>query len=111
MTAIDPAPAPSAPTDDDPRPRVWVDQDACTGDGICVQLAPEIFRMNWDGLAYVVADGALLEAPGASVAVDAAVADEVVDAAAQCPGDCIYVIAGRDGTVHGQPSPRPAPAA
>ena len=33
--------------------RVWVDQDLCTGDGLCVQYAPEVFEFDIDGLAYV----------------------------------------------------------
>jgi len=33
--------------------RVWVDQGLCTGDGLCVQYAPEIFEFDIDGLAYV----------------------------------------------------------
>ena len=32
---------------------VWVDQDLCTGDGLCVQYAPEVFEFDIDGLAYV----------------------------------------------------------
>ncbi|MET8312444.1 ferredoxin, partial [Micromonospora sp. NPDC005173] len=38
--------------------QVWVDQDLCTGDGLCVQYAPEVFEFDIDGLAYVKgADG------------------------------------------------------
>ena len=33
--------------------RVWIDQDLCTGDGICVEIAPALFAMHDDGLAYV----------------------------------------------------------
>ena len=46
--------------------QVWVDQDLCTGDGLCVQYAPEVFEFDIDGLAYVK-DGAgeLQLAPGA----------------------------------------------
>ena len=33
--------------------RVWIDQDLCTGDGICTELAPKVFMMHDDGLAYV----------------------------------------------------------
>ncbi|WP_143589037.1 ferredoxin, partial [Streptomyces angustmyceticus] len=24
---------------------VWIDQDLCTGDGICVEYAPEVFEL------------------------------------------------------------------
>ena len=37
--------------------QVWVDQDLCTGDGLCVQYAPEVFEFDIDGLAYVKDDG------------------------------------------------------
>ena len=33
--------------------QVRVDQDLCTGDGLCVQYAPEVFEFDIDGLAYV----------------------------------------------------------
>ena len=32
---------------------VWIDQDLCTGDGICAQYVPEVFELDIDGLAYV----------------------------------------------------------
>ena len=44
---------------------VWVDQDLCTGDGLCVQYAPEVFEFDIDGLAYVKGeDGELRLSPG-----------------------------------------------
>ena len=33
--------------------KVWIDQDLCTGDGLCAEIAPAIFEMADDGLAYV----------------------------------------------------------
>jgi ferredoxin len=71
---------------------VRVDQDLCTGDGLCVQYAPTVFEFDVDGLAYVKGpDGALLVAAGAEVAVPAEVVDAVIDSATECPGDCIHV--------------------
>ncbi|MEV0131326.1 ferredoxin [Dactylosporangium sp. NPDC050688] len=71
---------------------VWVDQDLCTGDGLCVQYAPEIFEFDVDGLAYVKRpDGELLLAPGSRVDVPEHLRLEVIDAAKECPGDCIHV--------------------
>ena len=72
--------------------QVFIDQDLCTGDGLCVQLAPQVFEFDVDGLAYVkAADGSLLTEPGARVGVpDRCVAD-VVESAKGCPGDCIFV--------------------
>lgn len=71
---------------------VRVDQDLCTGDGLCVQLAPAVFEFDVDGLAYVKgADGELLTEPGARVAVPHRCVKDVVESAEGCPGDCIFV--------------------
>lgn len=34
-----------------PRLEVWIDQELCTGDGICAQYAPEVFELDIDGPA------------------------------------------------------------
>ena len=71
---------------------VRVDQDLCTGDGLCVQLAPAVFEFDIDGLAYVKgADGGLLTDPGARVAVPHRCVQDVVESATGCPGECIFV--------------------
>jgi ferredoxin len=75
--------------------QVWVDQDLCTGDGLCVQYAPEVFEFDVDGLAYVKGvDGELRMAPGSRVDVPAHLRLEVIDSAKECPGDCIHVVRG-----------------
>ncbi|MFV0308359.1 MAG: ferredoxin, partial [Desertimonas sp.] len=33
--------------------RVWIDQDLCTGDGLCVDHCPDVFVQLEDGIAYV----------------------------------------------------------
>jgi ferredoxin len=73
--------------------RVWVDQNLCTGDGLCVQYAPEVFEFDIDGLAYVK-DGAgeMQLAPGAQVGVPAHLRLDVIDAAKECPGECIHIV-------------------
>jgi ferredoxin len=72
--------------------RVRVDQDLCTGDGLCVQYAPEIFEFDVDGLAYVKDDkGELQLAKGVTVNVPAHLRLEVIDAAIECPGECIHL--------------------
>jgi ferredoxin len=77
--------------------RVWVDQDLCTGDGLCVQYAPEVFEFDVDGLAYVKADsGELLTAAGSRTDVPAHLRLDVIDAAKECPGDCIHVVRATD---------------
>ncbi len=79
--------------------RVWIDQDLCTGDGLCVQYAPEVFEFDVDGLAYVKNDtGDLLAAPGARADVPAGLRLDVINSAKECPGDCIHVVRSEDGT-------------
>ena len=29
--------------------KVWIDQDLCTGDGLCAEIAPDVFTMKNDG--------------------------------------------------------------
>ena len=79
--------------------RVWIDQDLCTGDGLCVQYAPEVFEFDVDGLAYVKNDeGELLAAKRAAADVPARLRLDVIDSAKECPGDCIHVVRSSDGT-------------
>ena len=82
---------------------VWIDQDLCTGDGLCVQYAPEVFEFDVDGLAYVkTAAGDLLAAPGQRADVPAALRLDVINSAKECPGECIHVMrAGQDIEVAG----------
>ena len=73
--------------------RVRVDQDLCTGDGLCVQYAPQVFEFDVDGLAYVKdAEGEMQLAAGAAVTVPADAAAAVIDSAIECPGECIHVV-------------------
>ena len=37
---------------------VWIDQDLCTGDGLCEEICPSIFHGHDDGLFYVKEGGA-----------------------------------------------------
>jgi len=84
--------------------RVWVDQDLCTGDGLCVQYAPEVFEFDIDGLAYVKGDGGeLLTDPGSRVDVPQRLRLDVIDAAKDCPGECIHVHRSSDDVPVGGP--------
>jgi ferredoxin len=95
---------------------VWIDQDLCTGDGLCVQYARSVFEMDLDGLAYVKdRSDELLTDPGARADVPADVVQEVLDSAKECPGRCIHVAdaAGRPvggPLAEGQSSPEAAGA-
>ena len=71
---------------------VSIDQDACTGDGLCVQYAPDVFEFDIDGLAYVKdIEGELLTTEGAQRSVPERLRLDIVNAAHDCPGECIYV--------------------
>ncbi len=74
--------------------RVWIDQDLCTGDGLCVDHCPDSFVLLEDGIAYVVEQGVVLNSPGSSGSL-AQVAERnmqaVVQAADVCPGECIFI--------------------
>lgn len=79
--------------------QVWVDQDLCTGDGLCVQYARDVFEFDIDGLAYVKdATGELQVAEGVRVDVPARLRLDVIDAAKDCPGECIHVVRADDQT-------------
>jgi ferredoxin len=86
-----------------PEPlRVWVDQELCTGDGLCVQYAPEVFEFDIDGLAYVKdGSGELLTEPGSRTGVPEHLRLEVIDSARECPGECIHVERSDGGPVAG----------
>jgi ferredoxin len=76
---------------------VWIDQELCTGDGLCVQYAPEVFEFDVDGLAYVKDDsGDLLAVPGARAEVPEKLRLDVIASAKECPGDCIHVVRTAD---------------
>jgi ferredoxin len=74
--------------------RVWIDQDLCTGDGLCVDHCPDVFVQLEDGIAYVAQDGTVLNDPGSSGSL-ADVAPRhvraVIHAAEDCPGECIFI--------------------
>ena len=74
--------------------RVWIDQDLCTGDGLCLDHCPNAFVQLEDGIAYVAESGVALNDPGGSGSL-AVVAERdeqaVIDAALACPGECIFI--------------------
>jgi ferredoxin len=77
---------------------VWIDQDLCTGDGICCQYAPDVFELDIDGLAYVKDDGGeLQQVAGASVLVPTIALRDVTESVRECPGECIHVRRASDG--------------
>ena len=74
--------------------RVWIDQDLCTGDGLCVDHCPDVFVQLEDGIAYVANVGRSLNDPGGSGSladVPRQHVQAVVQAAEMCPGECIFI--------------------
>ena len=74
--------------------RVWIDQDLCTGDGLCTDHCPEIFVILEDGISYVHDGTWVGNDPGGTeclATVSARLEQAVVDAADDCPGECIFI--------------------
>ena len=82
--------------------KVWIDQDLCTGDGICSEICPDIFEMHSDGLAYVkevpwpdIYNGQGTEPVYRMAGGQATVPDDLlaatIESAEECPGECIYI--------------------
>jgi ferredoxin len=72
--------------------RVWVDQDACVGNGICEEICPEVFVLVDGGIAYVRDGGrALPGGPDGARSVPPSLEASVLEAAEECPAACIYV--------------------
>ena len=76
------------------RIHVWRDQDLCTGDGICTDHAPEVFTILEDGIAYCLEGERVFNDPGGSAElalVPQSLESDVIAAAAECPGECIFI--------------------
>lgn len=74
--------------------RVWIDQDLCTGDGLCIDHCSDVFVQLEDGIAYVMEDGVIGNDPGSSGSlawVPERLYQGVIDAAEDCPGECIFI--------------------
>jgi ferredoxin len=71
--------------------QVWIDQDCCTGAGLCVDRCPDLFVVLEDGLGYVYDHGGVFSEPGRALPVPARHEDAALDAAEHCPGECIYL--------------------
>lgn len=83
--------------------RVWIDQDLCTGDGLCTDHCPDVFVLLEDGISYVHHPGKAPEGGGSSSVVSVAPQHEAatVAAAIDCPGECIFLHDDQDQTPYG----------
>lgn len=75
---------------------VWIDQDLCTGDGLCTDHCADVFVLLEDGISYVrnAFTGVVHHDPGGRldvVPVPRSLESVVVDAAEACPGECIFL--------------------
>lgn len=89
---------------EDVKMKVWIDQDLCTGDGLCVEITPDIFDMHDDGLAYVKEvhwksitgpDGGkgdpVLKMAEGTATVPSELVEATIESAEECPGECIFI--------------------
>ena len=73
---------------------MWIDQDLCTGDGLCTDHCPDVFTLLEDGIAYVCEAGVVGNDPGGpgSIAdIPSHLEAKVLVAADDCPGECIFI--------------------
>jgi ferredoxin len=74
--------------------KVWIDQDLCTGDGLCEEIAPDVFTLLDDGLAYVKEGDKVFSDPGGAEGLAVFPDDQmeaVIESAEECPGECIFI--------------------
>ena len=74
--------------------KVWIDQDLCTGDGLCEEIAPDVFTLLDDGLAYVKEGDKVFSDPGGAeglAVVPAGQEEATIESAEECPGECIFI--------------------
>jgi len=87
--------------------KVWIDPEECTGDGLCVEIAPDVFvlELGGDRLAYVRESADLFGtetefAPSfghpcgleGQARVPTGSEADVRDAERKCPGECIFIV-------------------
>ena len=74
--------------------KVWIDQDLCTGDGLCEEISPAVFTLLDDGLAYVKEGDKVFSDPGGAEGL-ANIPDKelegVIESAEECPGECNFI--------------------
>jgi ferredoxin len=70
--------------------KVTVEQRRCVGNGCCAEIAPDVFVMGDDDVAYVLENGRALPRDAAAI-VPAHLEDDVLEVVDECPAECIRV--------------------
>ena len=70
--------------------KVWVDQRQCVGNGACAELAPEVFMLGENDIAFVRENGRVLRGDESAV-VPVDLEQAVLDAADECPAACVCI--------------------
>ena len=74
--------------------KVWIDQDLCTGDGLCEEISPAVFTLLDDGLAYVKDANKVYNDPAGAeglAEIPDGELEGVIESAEECPGECIFI--------------------
>jgi ferredoxin len=72
--------------------KVWIDQNLCSGSGLCEDTLPEVFTII-DGLAYINSDLILV---GSAHVVPRALWRDTRKAVKECPTECIFITEGEE---------------
>ncbi|HEY7104882.1 MAG TPA: ferredoxin [Acidimicrobiia bacterium] len=70
--------------------KVTVEQRRCVGNGCCAAIAPEVFVMGDDAVAYVCQDGRVFPQNGTAL-VPIHLEPAVLEAVDECPAECVRV--------------------
>lgn len=90
--------------------RIFIDQNDCTGCGLCEQDCPELFFMwdggkDSDGLAYVKntsdktgkdENGPRLRGVNGLAVLPDRLLDTIIETIENCPGECIGIVEGEN---------------
>lgn len=78
--------------------KVWIDQDLCTGDGLCSEICPDLFFPGDEGLWHVKERGEIGDPKNPRLSGSKGLADvpedlldSCIEAAEECPGECIFI--------------------
>ena len=73
--------------------KVWIDQDLCTGDGLCEEIAPIVFTLLTTGSRTsrkATRSSGIPAAPRDSLR-SRGQEEATIESAEECPGECIFI--------------------